>query len=201
MFADFQAVANKVDLLLYELALLEQEGPSFEIVHRYQIEVDGSRCQPGEEVSHVVLVFRGRFIVVPLPLALLLLFDFLARHRHFPQSASQIMRAMHSSDFYRKHGQNAGLLSVRRFSRSAIKEYIMRIRKALARAFEEAGLPLDARKVLLSQTSNGTGVFYRLKAAVTWRHLDDIQLSDADTAVSITVLARSVPKGRITEGN
>lgn len=179
MRADFGSIVCKAELVLYELERLQRDGPSFQIVHRYRFKVEGARCQPGEEVSHVFLVYRGRIVIVRLSLALLLLFDYFACYRHLPQSASQIARVVRRSDFYGNHGRNGGVVSARKISRSAIKEYVKRIRKGLASAFQDAGLLLDPRQVLVSETSGGTEAFYQLKASVGWIHIDEIDPADA----------------------
>jgi hypothetical protein len=54
---------------------------------------------------------------------------------------------------------------------SSVKEYIKRIRKALDMALSEAGLNLDASKVLVSEQTVGNEVVYRLKATFEWLHV------------------------------
>jgi hypothetical protein len=102
-----------------------------------------------------------------------MLIDDLAKHRHFPQSASQIEAAMRADPFYAKHGTNAmfhnGLK--RAISRSAVREYIKRLRQALELAFEEAALDLDPRHVIVSERTVTNEVGYRLKATCGWLHV------------------------------
>jgi hypothetical protein len=171
MFTDFRPVADKAELLLLELGDLIQSGPRFRIVHRFR--KPGTECAPGEEVTAVYFIYRGREIRVPLSTALLLLFDYSARNRHLPLNATQIAAGMRVSPFYRKHGLNSGVLSLRKMSRSSVKEYVEEIRKALALAFREASLAIDPKRVLVSEKVVGKGVQYRLRATVEWTHPED----------------------------
>ena len=82
---------------------------------------------------------------------------------------------MRADPFYLKHGVNAFPRNElrRRISRSAIKEYIKRLRRALVIAFREAGLSFDPRRVVVSQPTVSNEVGYRLKATVDWFHVDE----------------------------
>ena len=124
-------------------------------------------------VADVQLVFRARDCELALPLCLRILFDYLARRRQRPQSASQIVAGLRADAFSLKHGTNARLRTklTRRFSHSAIKEYVKRLRQALQMAFEETGLKIDAAAVLKSEATVGNEVRYRLKATVEWIHV------------------------------
>jgi len=171
---EFQHVLRTVELLLLELDRLNHRGPEFTIVHSFRVACDGAECQAGEEVSHVLLVSRGKQTIVPLALATRLVFDYLARTRHLPQTATQIAAGMRLKDFYRDHGLNSGEPSVRKICRTAVKEYVKRIREALAVAFPKAALPLDPMRVLVSEATDGSEVLYRLKASIEWLHVDDL---------------------------
>ena len=164
-------VVDSVDLLLLELRVLKSQGPHLRIVHRFR--EPGTLCAPGEEIAVVYLVHRGRLCPLRLSLALRMLVDYLAKHSHFPQSASQIEAGIRADPFYTKHGANAmpnnGLK--RRISRSAIKEYIKRLRKALALAFQETGLNIDPRHVIVSEPTVANEVGYRIKATIEWFHV------------------------------
>ena len=127
-------------------------------------------CGAGEEITCVELLLRGRKVFLALPLSLLFVFECLSRSRHTPQSATQIAATIRTSPFYRKHGMNSGIASTRKISRSAIKVYVQRLRKALAVAFEETGIPLGAEQVLVSHETVGNQVLYRLRATVSWTH-------------------------------
>jgi hypothetical protein len=129
-------------------------------------------CAPGEEILIVYLVHRGKLYPLRLSRALRMLIDYLAKHSHLPQSASQIEAGMRADPFYMKHGTNAMLQNglKRRISRSAIKEYVKRLRLALTFAFREAGLNLDPRWVAVSEPTVSNEVGYRLKVTVEWFH-------------------------------
>jgi hypothetical protein len=168
-----EPVVDGVDLLLAELRVLKSQGPHLRIVHRFR--EPGTLCAPGEEIAVVYLVHRSHLYPLPLSLALRMLIDYLGKHSHFPQSASQIEAGIRADSFYLKHGTNAMLHNglKRRFSRSAIKEYVKRLRVALELAFEEAGLNLDPREVIVSKPTVTNEVGYGLKATVEWFHIDD----------------------------
>jgi hypothetical protein len=167
-----EAVVDSVDLLLAELRLLKSQGPHLRIVHRFR--QYGVLCAPGEEVAVAYLVHRGQTHPLRLSLALRMLIDYLAKHSHFPQSASQIEAGMRADPFYAKHGTNAILHNglKRRITRSAIKEYIKRLRLALELTCKEAGLNIDPRQVIVSEATVTNEVGYRLKSSVEWFHLD-----------------------------
>jgi hypothetical protein len=78
-----------------------------------------------------------------------------------------------------KHGSNAMLQNglKRRISRSAIKEYIKRLRLAFELAFRDAGLNLDPRQVIASEATVTNEVGYRLKVTIDWFHIDDFKKS------------------------
>lgn len=162
-------IAEKAELLLLELRELAQAGPRLRMVHRFQRR--GTECRWGEEVFAVYIVHRGRATPLSLPLALRLLLNYLAQHRHQGQSAAQISAGIRSSLFYRRHAANSGVVATRRISRSAVKEYIKRIRQALSASFKQASLALDPARVLVSQKTQGNEVQYRLRATLEWVHL------------------------------
>jgi hypothetical protein len=165
-------VIDKVDLLLAELRGLRSIGPHFKIVHRFR--ESGCLCAPGEEIAAAYLMYRSREFPIPLSVALLLLFDFLAKHSHMPQNASQIVAAIHVDPFYQKHGANAVKQAklARRIGRSSVKEFMKRIRRALDLVFRESGLGLDPRTVLVSLETVTNQVGYRLKGTFEWIHID-----------------------------
>ncbi len=171
MFDDLQPIAEGTEVLLTELSGLLQQGPCFRIVHRFH--KPGTDCQVGEEIWMICLMQMGRDIHMPLSLALRQVVNYLAETRHVPQSATQIAAGMRRSAFYAKHGMNSGVPSKRKISRSAIKEYVKRIRRALALSFREAGLHLDPNRVLVSKTTMGNEIHYQLRARIEWVHIRD----------------------------
>ena len=172
-----EPVVDGVNLLLAELRVLKSQGPHLMIAHRFR--KPGMLCAPGEEVVVTYLVHRGRHYPLRLSLALRMLIDYLAKHSQLPQSASQIEAGMRADPFYLRHGDNAfsrnGLK--RRISRSAVKEYVKRLREALALGFREAGLNLDPRQVIVSEPTVMNEVGYRLKATIEWFHMNDFKES------------------------
>lgn len=168
---DLTQVVYKAEFLLLERSVLEQSGPTLQIVHRFRAR--GFGCLPGEEVFQVFLLYRGRQILLALPLALRLLINYLAIHRYTAQSATQIAAGMRTH-FYQKHGLNSGILSRRKISRTAVKEYVKRIREAFGAAFDEVGLTLRPATVLISLKTLGNEVLYSLRATVKWVHQDDL---------------------------
>jgi hypothetical protein len=172
MSIDLRPIIYKAEALLLERSLLASSGPRFRVVHRFRIV--GTQCQAGEEVFAVLLVHRGQEIIVPLPLSLRLLFDYLGRHCHVGQSATQVTAGMRASSFYRNHAKNCGELSRRKISRSSVKEYVLRIRRALEVAFKQASISLDPSEILVSEQTEGNEVLYRLRATVQYRHCDEL---------------------------
>jgi hypothetical protein len=77
-------------------------------------------------------------------------------------------------DFYRDHALNSGAPEVRKICRTAVKEYVRRIREALSVAFQKAALPLDPKHVLVSEATDGNEVHYHLEASIEWIHVDDL---------------------------
>jgi len=140
-----------IDLIFAEIAEMRSSGPHFRIYHRFR--KPGTNCAPGEEILAVCFVHRGQEYHLRLSLALRILFDYLARHSRFPQSASQIEAGVRADRFSARHAAAAMGASAftRRISRSCVKVYIERLRSALESAFHEADLLMDTRGVLLSR--------------------------------------------------
>jgi hypothetical protein len=168
---EMDLILRKVELLAVEFQERVTSKCHLRILHRFG--KDGMMfCSAGEEVWAVMLVVRDKEIHLRLCVALRLLIDYLARTRHIPQSASQIIAGLRQSEFHLKHGHLGGVPQRRKISRSLIREYVRRIRKALGIAFLEAGLQIDAKHVLVSQPTTGTEVLYQLKALVEWVHIE-----------------------------
>ena len=127
---------------------------------------------PGEEVLAIFLVYRGREYQLPLSPALLLMGDYLLHHSRFAQTASQISNGIHAGGFYAEHGRNGAQQKTRRIPRSAIREYIRRLHRALAVAFEEASLCIDPESVLVVEASVSNHALYRWRAVVEVAHID-----------------------------
>ena len=172
MSTDLHEILRQTELLSSELAELWQAGPVLEITHRFQ--APGSTCLPGEEVWAVALLYRGHQARLPLTLALRLLCNYLAETRHVPQSAAQIVAGIHRNPFYSRHGANSGLLTRKKISRSAIKEYVKRIRTALKIALHEVAVDMDPRRILLSRDTVGKEVQYQLRVNAQWVHIVDV---------------------------
>jgi|ERR1700682_5499247 len=161
-------VLREVDLLIAEATSLRATGPRFVIAHRF---FRSDACLPGEEVAFVALLHRSREFVLKISTAEKLLFEALARNRHFPQSATQLEAYMRSDMFFLKHGANAVRARLaRRISRASIKVHVQRLRKALELALAEAGLHFDAWRVLRTEHASGP-LGYRLEGTFEWRHL------------------------------
>lgn len=169
MRSEYEPIIRAVKLLAAERAELSS-GPRFLILHRFWQR--GTICTPGEAITEIRLLHRTRQLPVPLSLRLLLLFDYLARHKRLGQNAGQIAAGMSADPFTQQHGDYARAKSSlrRRVSRTAVKEQIMRLRAGFRRAFREAGVTLDPARVLVSDETITNEVRYRLKASVSWEH-------------------------------
>jgi hypothetical protein len=164
-------ILEKVDLLIAEMRLLRSAGPHFRIVHRFRTR---GGCFPGEEIIGVFLMYRGREYQLRLSLALRILFDFLAKHSRFAQSARQIELGIRADEFYKYHAMNASgrVALTRSIARSAIKIYMKRLSHALSLVFRAAGMGINPANVLIVQDTVGNEVGYQLKASCTWTHVD-----------------------------
>ena len=171
MSSSHAAILRAVDVILYERAALLRQGPCLTITHRLWI--PGTLCLPGEEVLGVELRHRARAMALPLSLQLRLMMDYLARNQQQGQSASQIAAGINSHPFFQRHAANTpGRIDLRkRFSRAAVKQQIMRIRRVLDLAAWRVGLMLCSSRILVSETSDTNETHYRLKAVVGWRHI------------------------------
>ena len=160
-----------IDLVLAEQRELAAAGPHLTIWHRFQ--VPGTECMPGEEIWTISLDGPRRHVPLKLSLAIRILLDYLAHHRHIPQSASQIEAGIRSDPFYTKHGSNvrASTRQMSNICRSLLKVYVPRFHDALENASVDAGLMLDLDLVLISEPTDGNELLYRLKARVDWRHI------------------------------
>jgi len=152
--------------------ILKAADLHFKIWHRFR--APGTECAKGEEVAACSLVSNQSEFYLPLSLALRLVFDFLARHRHVPLGAAQIAASFKADPFYREHGCNAmkGGSLIRLVSISSVRVYIERIRRALTLAFGEANLLIDPCHVLVSQETVTNEVGYRLRGTFEWMHTD-----------------------------
>lgn len=173
MSAELREIAEKTELLLAELRQVNQNGPQLRVLHRFRTH-GIIACEAGEEISAVLLLPRDKEVLVPLSRAMRIVVDYLG-HQRFPQSASQIAAGIQRSHFYKHEGARARIYSRLKISRSAINEYIKRIRLALKCAFREAGLELQPSQVIESIPSVGNEVLYRLRAQVEVCHIDEIE--------------------------
>jgi len=168
----FVPLLRSIDFILAEQRELAAGGPHLTIWHRFQ-ESKTLGCRPGEEILLISLNVAGRYVPLKVSLALKIVIDYLAIHRHIAQSASQIEAGIRSDRFYANHGSNVKTVSTqtRKICRSAIKVYVQRFRRALTIAALDAGLILDPHSVLISEKTEGNEVLYRLEARVNWRHI------------------------------
>lgn len=115
---------------------------------------------------------RAKKVSVPLSLRLMLLFDYLARHKWIGQNAGQIAAGLSTDPFTTQHGAHAtrGTTLQRHFSRTAVKQQISRLRTGLRRAFRRVGLRMSPDRVLISKKTVTNEVWYQLQAAVEWEH-------------------------------
>lgn len=166
------AVLNTVDVMLAEARRIRSAEIDLRIIHRLRI--PGTECLQGEEIFAAFWIFRGREYQLPLALSQLILLDYLARHSRVAQSAKQIELGIRSDAFYREHGRNAKCRKalVRQIPRSAVREHIRRLHKAIAFVFHKANLPLDPRRVLVVTETVSNEVGYQLRANCHWTHLD-----------------------------
>jgi hypothetical protein len=173
MKTSYTSLLREIEFLEVSHRSIVAEGPTFRIFHRFQIV--GLPCSAGEEVSHVLLSYEGNECVLPLSTAVIQLFDYIAKHR-FGVTAQQITTGMKNDPFYRRHGSNgqSGGSTIRRFSRSSIKEYVKRIRAAIQSAASTMGLRVKGESVLVTESTESNEARYRLRAHCEWVHIAPI---------------------------
>jgi hypothetical protein len=86
---------------------------------------------------------------------------------------------------------------MRRIPRSSIKEHVRRLHQALGLVFQEAGLSIDPRSVLVVQDTVGNEVLYRLKATCSQTYID---LTARDRQPLLGWCAR-IPERRAAQNN
>jgi hypothetical protein len=174
MFAndELMTIVEEVDVLVAEIRELNSAGVHFRIIHRFHS--PGTDCAAGEEVAGVYLVHHGREYALRLSLALRLLFDYLARHSHLPQSATQIEAGIRAELFYREHAANAMETDKlnRSIPRSYIRVYIARLRSTLKGTFRQADLEVNPDRILMSREAVMNEVGYQLVGTFEWVHMD-----------------------------
>jgi hypothetical protein len=166
-------VLKKVDLLVAEIAQLRASGPHFRVLYRFRMPGSSGRL-PGQEIFAVFLVYRGREYQLRLTLAQRFVFEYLANHCRLAQNARQIELGIRADDFYKFHAKNANGRTVhtRRIPRSSIKEHVRRLHQALEMVFQEAGLGIEPRGVLIVQDTVGNEGVYRLRATCSRTYTD-----------------------------
>lgn len=163
-------IVFKAETLLFEKSRTAHSSLRLRIIHRFQSEK--GKCESGEEVFVVLLLIGGRENYIPLPLAQRLLVDYLARHTFVGQSATQIAAGMRMP-FYRYHAANSGVPMHRLISRSAIKEYVRRIRLTFSAVLTKRGIVHDPLALLASEKGEGNEALYRLRIPTEWIHQID----------------------------
>lgn len=165
-------VIAEIEYMLHTRSVLKAKGPHFRIFHK--LHVPGTTCAPGEEIAGISVMGPVQEEAIPMSLAMLLVFDRLARHSHLPQLAVQIVRGIERDPFCQQHGRNASSHTrlVTKISLSELKVYFQRIKLALERAFRKAGIPVDPGAVLVKEETQSNRAAWRLKASVEWVHVD-----------------------------
>jgi hypothetical protein len=161
---------EELDFVLAERRELLARGLAFRVVHRFR--QAGADCLPGEEILAISWIHRGHEYQLPLSPALLLVGDYLLRNSRYAQTASQIATGIHESRFHAARYTNGQPQRKRRVPRSAIKEYVKRLHRALAIVFRRAKLRIEPRDVLLVERSVSNHVLYQWRAVVELVHLD-----------------------------
>lgn len=170
-------LAEVLDLLAAEIRYVRSRRFVFRVVHRWHI--TGTACVPGEEVLAIFLVFREHEYQLRLSPTLLLIADYLLRTARYAQTASQISSGIGANGFYVEHGKYGGRKRPSRVPRSAVKEYIRRLQKAIGIALTEANLCFDPKEILVVEDSVSNHVLYRWMASIDLVHLDLSQLPNA----------------------
>lgn len=163
-------IVEELEFLEAEKRRMRERGPHFRIVLRCSEPF--VPCDGHEEISALYLVHARNSVQLRLGETLSILFNYLARHNRFAQTAKQIARGTHPRDI-RVRSRISADLSGRSSGIPAryVRVYIDRIREALGAALTEAGLDSRPESVLLSEKTVLNEVGYRLRATVEWHHI------------------------------
>jgi hypothetical protein len=167
-----RTLVHALDSLKARRAKLSMLGPHCRLTHRFwQPE---TICTPGEAIANIEFLHYSRAYSLRVSTCLMLLFDYMARKRHTSESVSLIAAGLGVDPFTQEHGQHANAHKAfgKHFSRTGVKQQIKRLRDAMGKTFDEAGLNLDPERVLVSEATETNEVRYRLKISVEWQHLE-----------------------------
>ena len=164
-------LVKEIEFVLAERRNLRARGLHLIVSHLDH--APGTICAPGEMIGDIYL--GG----LPIPTSLrlsqmsLLLMDCFCRY-HTPLTASRIERIMISDPFYVSYAANRmgdDQVFAKPDSRT-VRVCVSRIRKQMEMIFQQLGLTLDPRQILISEATDSNVTVYRLKATVEFMHFD-----------------------------
>ncbi len=152
-----ELIVEEVDLVIDQAKRLATIGPTFMILLASDCLVGAYR----DRIVGVFLVYGGREFAIQLSPSHLRLFHVLVVSHPWAKTADQIAWQISQSRSYARNGRPW------RLARTSVKTFMMRIRKALERAFAEAHLAIDPKSVLVSEPTSGNATAFRLRAHIT----------------------------------
>jgi len=172
--SEFAYLLQKIQVMLLADQEREKTGEHhFTIIHGHAKRlVPGGPlvCAPGEIILAVQYGRGEDATSIDFSVKDMLIFDCLARHSEFGQSAGQLVANFAHDPFVRHHGENsgaddAGLLET--LSRSGFGTVLGRFRERLKRI---VGSDEAVDTILATRTTSTNEVKYKLECSVSWEH-------------------------------
>ena len=160
----FAPILEEIEFLIAERNQIACSGPH--LVIQYKSDKEGRR-----DIVSVRLIHHSRSFQIKLSFLGRIFVDFLAQRRHVPQTAAEIeagIDGLYAKDTTHPRGSRRRHLITRRMA----KVYVQRLRSALGRTFQDAGLRTNPYRIVLSERSETNMALYRLRCTAEWRKED-----------------------------
>lgn len=161
----------EIQAAVIRLREMRGKGPQFLFVHstseEYAWQNNGKwGCKIGESVNEVFLLHSGARVMINLAPAPRRLFDFFARRTaRRPFSLEEVANAVALDEFYSYWETGDETVTS-----DAIKNNVRRIRMALRVAFKSAKIPIEAERILSTESIDHTDL-YRFRGRATVEHV------------------------------
>jgi hypothetical protein len=167
----FGQLIEEVDFLLAERRHLRARG--LHLILEHLDHIPGPICAHGEMIGNISLGGLYEPVSLCFSHVSLLLMDCLCRHR-LPLSGRRIEQIMNTDPFYVHYAANriGHQQNIARPNSRTVRGYVSRIWKQMHKVFQEVGLKLDPRQILVSEPTDSNVILYRLKATIEIVHRD-----------------------------
>lgn len=165
----FARLVEEVDFRLAHRRHLRERGVHLIVTHGDRI--PGMLCMAGETIEDIAVAGQPQPQSLGLSHISLLLMDCLCRYRQ-PLTVRRIEQIMYTDPFYVQYAENriGPNQCTAKPDRKSVRVYVPRIWTRMEKAFEESGLAIDPRQILLQGMTDSNVVTYRLKATVEVLH-------------------------------